>query len=60
MRSPLGTGSAPRTAEELALRDEAPRSPAGLPSGGQGRSANSALTLPDYSSPFPTTGARGA
>jgi 2-polyprenyl-6-methoxyphenol hydroxylase-like FAD-dependent oxidoreductase len=42
-----GTFVAPRTAEELALRNQALRDPAGLP-GDDGRTANSALALPAY------------
>ncbi|MFE2842035.1 FAD-dependent monooxygenase [Streptomyces scopuliridis] len=42
-----GAGVLPRTAEELAQRNNALDDPARLP-GDQGRSANSALTLPDY------------
>ncbi|RYJ29142.1 putative oxidoreductase [Streptomyces sp. L-9-10] len=42
-----GASVLPRTADELALRNRALRDPARLP-GDQGRSANSALILPDY------------
>ncbi|MEU0282518.1 FAD-dependent monooxygenase [Streptomyces sp. NPDC006195] len=42
-----GAGVLPRTADELALRNRALRDPARLP-GDQGRSAHSALVLPDY------------
>jgi 2-polyprenyl-6-methoxyphenol hydroxylase-like FAD-dependent oxidoreductase len=42
-----GVFVAPRTVEELALRNQALRDPAGLP-GDDGRAANSALALPAY------------
>jgi 2-polyprenyl-6-methoxyphenol hydroxylase-like FAD-dependent oxidoreductase len=41
-------GLAPRTAEELALRNAALHASSPLPSGDEGRAANSAFTLPAY------------
>jgi hypothetical protein len=42
-----GAFVAPRTAEELAVRNQALRDPSRLP-GDDGRCANPALVLPDY------------